>query len=257
MRQRPKKKPPVQKKKALKRPLKSFKKVTGKLKRKVAGKLKRALKAVPVLSARVIQTAPVAPAAPAGSPVDDRIPSHYGDNKLVLLVRDPWWLFAYWEIAPSRQEELNRQIHRDGHKNKKTVLRVYDVTRCSLPKHNSFFDIELNFFSDNWYIDVGIPDREWVAEIGYRTDDGRFYALARSNSVRTPAFGLSDVLDEEWMLPEDIYYRIIGRTLGAGSQEGSLDIRRLLEKYLRNVISSERTPNSKPSQAIGARLGSD
>jgi len=249
MRQRPKKKPQARKKRALKRPLKSFRKITS--------KLRRVLKAAPALPARVIQSAPATSAVPPVPPADDRIPSRYGDNKLVLLVRDPWWIFAYWEIDPRRQEELTRQMERSGHKSKKTVLRVYDVTRSGLPKFNSFFDIELNFYADNWYIDVGIPDREWVAEIGYRADDGRFYVLARSNSVRTPAFGLSDVLDEEWMLPEDIYYRIIGRTLGAGSQEGSMDIRKLLEKYLRNVISSERPPNAKPSQVVGARLGSD
>ena len=27
-----------------------------------------------------------------------RFPSGYGDNKIVLLARDPWWIFAYWEI---------------------------------------------------------------------------------------------------------------------------------------------------------------
>ncbi len=240
-----KKRPAVRKKKALKRPQKPLKRVIRKAKR---------LLRVP------LQTLIREPKLDAVSPAvysDDRIPPHYGDNKLALMVRDPWWLFAYWEISDQRRDEVSHEIVRHGHKIKKTVLRVYDVTKTSLPKYNSFFDIELNFYSDNWYIDVGLPDKEWVAEIGYRTEGGRFYVLARSNKVRTPAFGLSEVLDEEWMLPEDVYYRLIGRTFGVGSHEGSMDIRKLLEKYLRNIMSSERAPNIKTGQAVVARLVSD
>ena len=46
------------------------------------------------------------------------------------------------------------------------------------------------------------------------------------------------------MLPEDIYYRLIGRSIGGENAGGSMDIRKLLEKYLRNVVSSERLPES-------------
>jgi hypothetical protein len=241
MRQRPKKKPQIRKKSPLKRPLQPFK--------NIAGNIKRVLRVFPEPPTGFFK--PPAPIAPA-PPTDDRVPSHYGDNKLVLLVRDPWWLFAYWEIEDGHHQEIARQIARDGHKNRKTVLRVFDVTGAGLPKFNSFFDIELNVYSDNWYIDVGVPDREWMAEIGYRTNEGLFYVLARSNRVRTPAFGISDVLDEEWMLPEDIYCRIIGLTLGLGSQGGSMDIRKLLERYMRGVISSESAPNVKPGRAEAA-----
>lgn len=185
------------------------------------------------------------------SPQDLRIPSHYGETKLVLLVRDPWWLYSYWEIEKHRQDELSRELDRRRMGSRKTVLRVYDVTGGALPAFNSFFDIELNFYTDNWYIDVGMPGKEWIAEIGYRTEDGSFFALVRSNAVRTPAFGLSDVSDEEWMLPEDIYLKIIGHALGAASAS-SLDIRKLLEKYLRSIVSSEQVSLTRMNQAVPA-----
>ena len=191
----------------------------------------------------VVPAAVTSPEPPQNSWVDDRIPQYYGEDKLVLLVRDPWWLFAYWEITPGRQKQLAYEIEKKEGGDRKTVLRVYDLTGGqSLPKFNSFFDIELNFYSDNWYIDTGMPDREWVAEIGYRTASGRFFPLVRSNKVRTPAFGISEVLDEEWMLPEEVYYRLIGRSLSTSASGNSMDIRKLLEKYLKNVVSSENTP---------------
>jgi hypothetical protein len=148
------------------------------------------------------------------------------------MVRDPWWLFAYWDMAEGPR----------GPSAGRTVLRIYDVTGLPDPKHRSFFDIEPGVHADNWYVDVGLPDHEWTAEIGVRANDGRFSAWARSNRVRTPSFGLSDVLDEEWMLPEEVYCRLIGRSLGEPGLGGSMDIRKLLEKYLRHAVSSERVP---------------
>lgn len=187
---------------------------------------------------------PAGATGPASAAPDDRIPTHYGEDRLALLTRDPWWLFAYWEVTPARQSEVAREIERaNGRPSScRTVLRVYDVTGGLAPsRSNSFFDIELNFQTDNWYVDVGKPDREWMAEIGFRDDKGRFFVLVRSNRVRTPAFGISEVLDEEWMLPEEVYFRLIGRSLGAGASGNSMDIRRLLEKYLKNVVSSENS----------------
>jgi hypothetical protein len=159
----------------------------------------------------------------------------------VLLVRDPWWLFAYWEVTQSKKEEVTREVERAGYRDWKTVLRVYDVTHCSVAKARSFFDIKLTFYVDNWYIDVGLPDREWIAQLGFLTDNGRFFLLVESNRVHTPSFGVSDVLDEEWLLPEDVYYRLIGVS-GLNAQQGSMDIRKILEKYLKRLVSSGSLP---------------
>lgn len=230
MRRPAKKKNAVSRKKAIRKPV------------------RKARKTAPKKRIKFLPATGIVPAVPSVSKEqtseDRRLPSHYGEDRLVLMVRDPWWLYAYWEVTPHRQQEVLTQIGSHAQSGRKTVLRVYDVTGSpALPKSNSFFDIELNFYAESWYIDVGIPDREWVAELGYRVE-GRFYPLLRSNRVSTPAFGISDVLDEEWMLPEDIYYRLIGRSIGGESAGGSMDIRKLLEKYLRNVVSSERLPES-------------
>ena len=38
-----------------------------------------------------------------------RFPAGYGDNKIVLLVRDPWWIFTYWEISPGKGEAVAKE----------------------------------------------------------------------------------------------------------------------------------------------------
>lgn len=154
----------------------------------------------------------------------------YQDNKIVLLVRDPWWIYAYWEVTLARQTEVRAHIQRQGLSQDKTVLRVYDAV-------GAWFDIEAGF-ADNWHIDVGAPDSEWVAELGIRTREGPFFAWVRSNKVRTPRFGISDVIDEEWMLPEDLYWKLFGLSGGLAHPRSSLEVQEVMRRYLRSLVSS-------------------
>ncbi|HVN67357.1 MAG TPA: DUF4912 domain-containing protein, partial [Candidatus Sulfotelmatobacter sp.] len=32
-------------------------------------------------------------------------PAGYGDNRIVLMVRDPYWLYTYWEVNDQRRQE--------------------------------------------------------------------------------------------------------------------------------------------------------
>jgi hypothetical protein len=67
-----------------------------------------------------------------------------------------------------------------------------------------------------------------VVDIGLLTRRGKFYLLARSNRVTTPRFGPSEVIDEEWMCPDEEYWRLFGLAGGFGvgvgaSQMGAFD----------------------------------
>jgi len=169
-----------------------------------------------------------------------KFPMGYGDNKIVLLIRDPWWIFAYWEVQKDKEEGIIRKIESNGDAAAKSVLRIYDVTDVNFngKNANSFFDIDLKGLATNWYINVGTPDRSWVVDIGIVSKRGDFYLLARSNSVRTPRFGISDQLDAEWMMPEEEYWRMFGLSGGFGVGKGSLEVREMIKKRLEEQISS-------------------
>ncbi|MCX5680427.1 MAG: DUF4912 domain-containing protein [Candidatus Omnitrophica bacterium] len=169
-----------------------------------------------------------------------RFPSGYGDNKIVLLVRDPWWIFAYWEIRKEKTDEITRKISDSGDECEKSILRVYDVTGVNFNGHNanSYFDIELKGLASTWYINVSSPDRSWVVDIGVLTKKGNFYLLARSNAVHTPRFGMSDQLDAEWMIPEDEYWKMFGLSGGFGVGKGSLEVREMIKKRFEEQITS-------------------
>ena len=55
-----------------------------------------------------------------------KLPSGYGDNKIVLLARDPWWIFAYWEILKDKKEAVIEKIRSSGDSPKKSCLRVVE-----------------------------------------------------------------------------------------------------------------------------------
>jgi len=169
-----------------------------------------------------------------------RFPPGYGDNRIVIMARDPWWIFSYWEIRKDREEDAVRKVESSGEVVQKSILRVYDVTDISFNGANahSYFDIDLKGLANNWYINVGTPDRSWLVEIGVLSNKGNFHALARSNVIKTPAFGMSDKLDAEWMMPEEDYWKMFGLSGGFGVGKGSLEVREMLKKRLEEQITS-------------------
>jgi hypothetical protein len=169
-----------------------------------------------------------------------RFPPGYGDNRIVALVRDPWWIFAYWEIRHDKEDEARKRIESSGDSTDRSILRVYDVTDVNFNGSNahSYFDIDLKGLANNWYINVANPDRSWIVDIGIVTKKGAFHMLARSNTVKTPRFGMSDQLDAEWMIPEDEYWRMFGLSGGFGVGKGSLEVREMFKKRLEEQITS-------------------
>lgn len=133
--------------------------------------------------------------APAPAPA---LPSTYDDNRLVLLARDPCWLYAYWDFSV---EQMSAAQTRLGAKEVQMVLRVFDVTYVDFNGANAWSqrDIELSPFATNWYIPVPQPDAAYCVEVSYRTPAGRFTVLGRSNVVTTPRVEASPSTTLRWM----------------------------------------------------------
>jgi len=158
------------------------------------------------------------PAAPPAQEEPFQIPTGYGDDRIVLMVKDPWWLFAYWEIQPGTERAASSQLLPREVPGLQSILRVYDVTGVdfpSQPAHRSF-DIGLSGLATNWYIQTNAPNRAFVVDIGLLAHTGRFLRLARSNQVTAPRFGPSDVVDEAWRTTEDAYWTLLGTSAGIG-----------------------------------------
>ena len=191
----------------------------------------------------------------ASSPTGDQafqLPDAYHHTHIVLLVRDPWWLFSYWEVTQEAESRVRTAIPAAERARTVSVLRVYDVTTGE--ERAPFFDITLRDLASTWYINVGQPNRAWIVEIGLRTPGGGFFRLARSNRVRTPRHGPSDVIDEEWMSLDDEYWKLFGVAGGFGIGKSSLEIRERFREQLRAGLFSggasafSRRPTSPDGQ---------
>ncbi len=150
------------------------------------------------------------------------IPTGYGEDRIVLLVKDPWWIYAYWEVRPETERAVRHQLLPREIPGLQSILRVYDVTGIDFPTQPAHrtFDISLSGLATNWYIQTNAPDREFLVELGLLTGQGRFLRLVRSNRVRTPRFGPSEVIDEQWMTTDELYWKLFGAaSIGFGASQ--------------------------------------
>lgn len=155
------------------------------------------------------------PVTPAVLPQE--LPPNYGEDKIVLQVRDSWWIHSYWEVNPRTLEGLQDRLGA-AFSTAKRALRVYDVSHIIFDGANAhrYFDIELSCGANDWYIDTGGPGRSWCVDIGLRLASGEFITIARSNTVTTPLEGPSWITDEEWMIPDEMFARLYGMGFGFG-----------------------------------------
>jgi hypothetical protein len=167
------------------------------------------------------------------APIEE-LPGRYGENLVVLLARDPWWLHSFWEVSPERLGEAAAHFG-DRWEQTRSVLRVYDVTDLDFNGANahSWFDIELTGNASNWYIHVGNPNRAWVVDIGRVSPDNDFFVLARSNVAATPRDGMSEVLDEEWMEIDEFYEKMYALSGGLDVGRSSAELVSEMHRRLR------------------------
>ncbi|MFH1387673.1 MAG: DUF4912 domain-containing protein [bacterium] len=120
-------------------------------------------------------------------------PAGYGDNRIVLMVRDPNWAYTYWEISSQRLQEIAGELGKTIFNRSQKILRVYDTENWR------YFDVDINSEAINWYLKMPETDHSYCVEIGFVTPDGRFIAAARSNCVTMPRDKASDLIDENWV----------------------------------------------------------
>ena len=160
------------------------------------------------------------------------IPDTYDKTRIAMMVRDPYWLFTYWEVTDHKYRELER-VFGDLWPQCRMVLRVYDLSEARR-KH---FDITVTHEASNWYINVSAERRYQIA-IGALSPDGRFEQVAVSNIVETPSARVSDRVDEQWMVPEDVFNKIFAASGGLDMHAASAELRGLIERHLLEQVTS-------------------
>jgi hypothetical protein len=160
-------------------------------------------------------------------------------DRIVLLVRDPYWLHACWEVNRQSVERVRAAMAEQWH-GAKPILRLIEVDSGSTTStaERVLREIEIHGGVNNWYLDVSDPPKSYRVDIGYRSGGGRFHSLARSNSVTTPQPGSGDTLDQNWSDVAKDYEKVYSLSGGYTNQLSSGDLKDLFEERLRRPMGS-------------------
>jgi hypothetical protein len=112
-------------------------------------------------------------------------PESYHVNRVRLLVKDPDWIFAYWDVDPKALEGIAKTVGERSMALARLSLRVSD------PQHGGSTDILLPAGARWWYVRADSSARSYKAELGVILPSGEFRQLAESNRVTTPRVGPS------------------------------------------------------------------
>ena len=111
------------------------------------------------------------------------LPESYGTQRLLLVARDPHWLYAHWDMT-SEQLRKHNTASRDGH----LVLRVFQNEVSGAPIVEQHVHPE----SRNWFLHVGRGATKYVAQLGLYSRKGAWTTVATSAATLTPPDVLSD-----------------------------------------------------------------
>jgi hypothetical protein len=101
----------------------------------------------------------------------------YGDDRLVILPRDPWWVWIYWQLSDAT---LGQARARGGRELVLRVFALHEGGESQLSEHRVPSDAR------GWYVNVPKPDTDHRAELGMYTEQGEYLMLLSSNTIQTP-----------------------------------------------------------------------
>ena len=205
----------------------------------------------PAPAASVVARRPVVPVPhrpPAPLPPPRALDHACTKDRIVTMVRDPFWLHVHWELSRATLGRAQAAMEQDWHA-AKPILRLMDVTSedTTSTGERHVRDVEIHGGVNNWYLDVMAPPRSFRVDIGYLTKRGKFYVLARSNVVGTPKAGVSETIGDGWSGSQDDCRRIYHQSGGPGAALSG-DLRDLFEQR----FGRSMTPLSMQSLMTGA-----
>ncbi len=95
------------------------------------------------------------------------------ESHIILTSRTPKWAYALWEVSDHQKQALRQQG------GSQLVLRLYDVTNSNQsPQQIQQYECEETIHDR--YVAIPASDRDYMAEIGYTTNNNRWLPIARS-----------------------------------------------------------------------------
>ncbi|MDH7578015.1 MAG: DUF4912 domain-containing protein [Bacillota bacterium] len=112
------------------------------------------------------------------------LPWSYEENIMTLMVRDPYCLFVYWELAADLRYVITRYLG-CAWENVPLFLQLFEAEEQEGELlHVQDFSIDPNV--RQWYLNDLLPDRDYCSSLAVQGREGCFYQILQSNRVHTP-----------------------------------------------------------------------
>lgn len=169
------------------------------------------------------------------------LPNTYEKTYLVLVAQNPNTLFAFWEISELDKQKLKEKYGSNLFQNTKPILNVINKTL------STNFEIEINEFATNWYIDIDHSNCEYEVQLGlkpYNNLENEFILITNSNSILCPN---DNILFEE--LPKNYEFFNIESKIKTSKKIEANNFKKLYniyDFYLKDYVNEfTNNPSSK------------
>jgi len=114
--------------------------------------------------------------------VAPELPGQYSEPKLVLMPKDPEYMFCYWELTPNLIGEKEKEKLPSG--NYRETLKINWESKSLFEPNFTF--IPVFFWARKWYFGVPQVGQRYQVELGWLSDSGHFISIIRSNLSELP-----------------------------------------------------------------------
>lgn len=157
-------------------------------------------------------------------------------DRIILVVRDPYWIQAYWEITRSSVSRARAAFAGNWHA-AQPVLRLLKISNDGNTNavEQIVEEIPIHGGVSNWFINVKTDAKNYRVVIGYLCkESGRFHLISKSNEVAMPkASEASDCTWNDITNDAQRYYSLSG---GNDSNLASADLRAVFEEKSRQPM---------------------
>lgn len=119
------------------------------------------------------------------------------EDRIVLVMRDSFWVQAYWEITNNAVQRARVALG-SGWYRAQPVLQLLEITNEGNTNATEQLSQEIVIHGGvkNWFIHLSHPGKSYRVAIGYRSDTTKFHSIAKSNQINCP--NGKAPFDENW-----------------------------------------------------------
>ena len=128
----------------------------------------------------------------------EELPETYGIDECEVLYKDPWWVFAYWEVTDGGLDGARAQLGPSAG-SARLVMRLFTTVSKDDQTHREVHDIDLGGRHGRRYLPSVKPGAHLRVAVGLLSQEGYFAPIAHSSLVRIPYAEPAPAGPVEWM----------------------------------------------------------